>query len=69
MRGDGLSLSYRDTYSIPIWRFRYRFAGTQRIVNIGSYRDASLASTRKKAYEQSVKDVVAFNWPRSSYRS
>lgn len=33
--GDGLSLCYREGYAIPVWRFRYRFAGKQRVMNLG----------------------------------
>lgn len=35
--GDGLYLCYRENYAIPVWKFRYRFAGHQRVMNIGSY--------------------------------
>lgn len=45
--GDGLYLSYREAFAFPIWRFRYRFAGAQRIMNIGSYRDVSLQMLEK----------------------
>lgn len=33
--GDGLYLSFPANYSSPMWRFRYRFAGKQRIMNMG----------------------------------
>ncbi len=49
--GDGLCLSYRETFITPRWNFRYRFAGKQRIMNIGSYGQLSLADARKKAKE------------------
>ncbi|MDP2782976.1 MAG: tyrosine-type recombinase/integrase [Sulfurimicrobium sp.] len=51
MRGDGegLYLRYREIDTIPIWRFRYRFAGKQRIMNLGSYAALSLADARKTA--------------------
>ena len=47
--GDGLYLSYRKDFAIPIWRFRYRFVGKSRIMNIGSYQNLSLADARKMA--------------------
>jgi integrase len=49
--GDGLYLSYRENFAIPVWRLRYRFAGKARIMNMGSYRDLSLADARRKAKE------------------
>lgn len=59
--GDGLYLSYRSTFSSPIWRFRYRFAGTQRIMNIGSYRDVSLADARKIAKEYRARVSLGYD--------
>jgi integrase len=47
--GDGLYLSYRENFAIPIWRLRYHFVGKPRIMNMGSYRDVSLADARKEA--------------------
>ena len=63
MRGDGggLYLSYRQTFSSPIWRFRYRFAGAQRIMNIGSYRDVSLADARKTAKEYRARVSLGYD--------
>lgn len=49
--GDGLALCYRENYAVPIWKFRYRFAGNQRVMNLGSYRNVSLADARKRAKE------------------
>ena len=49
--GDGLVLSYRKDFSVPVWRFRYRFAGKQRVMNIGTYGQLSLADARKLAKE------------------
>ncbi len=34
--GDGLCLSYRESFLTPRWNFRYRFAGKQRIMNINT---------------------------------
>lgn len=52
--GDGLYLSYRDSYAIPVWKFRYRFAGKQRVMNIGSYGNLSLADARRTAKQLSA---------------
>jgi hypothetical protein len=52
--GDGLVLSYRKDFAIPLWRFRYRFASKQRVMNIGTYGQVSLADARKL-----VKDLKA----------
>jgi integrase len=49
--GDGLYLSFRNDLAVPIWRFRYRFAGKQRVMNLGSYAALSLADARKTAKE------------------
>ena len=59
--GDGLYLSYRDTFTVPIWRFRYRFAGSPRIMNIGSYRDVSLADARKLAKEYRARVSLGYD--------
>ncbi len=49
--GEGLYLSYRETFIVPLWLFRYRFAGKQRVMGLGSYRNLSLADARKTAKE------------------
>lgn len=49
--GNGLILTYREEFSVPVWRFRYRFAGKQRIMNLGTYATLSLADARKLAKE------------------
>lgn len=49
--GDGLYLCYRDAYATPVWKFRYRFDGKQRVMNMGSYRNVSLAEARRLAKE------------------
>ena len=49
--GDGLYLCYRENYAIPVWRFRYRFAGKARVMNLGSYSDLSLVDARKTTKE------------------
>lgn len=52
-RGDsnGLFLSYRKDFSVPIWRFRYRIAGQRKVMNLGSYTNVSLAEARKMVKE------------------
>lgn len=47
--GDGLWLSFRQDFRLPVWRFRYRIAGKARIMNLGSYGDLSLADARRTA--------------------
>ncbi len=53
--GDGLYLRFREGDTVPGWRFRYRFAGKQRIMNLGSYATLSLADARKTAKEMGAK--------------
>lgn len=59
--GDGLYLRYRQEDAVPIWRFRYRFAGKQRIMNLGSYRDLSLADARKTAKELRARVAMGYD--------
>lgn len=47
--GDGLYLRFRPSDAAPRWLFRYRFAGEQRIMHVGSFNDVSLADARKTA--------------------
>lgn len=47
--GGGLYLRYRAGDSVPTWRFRYKFAGKPRVMNIGSYGALSLAHAREEA--------------------
>lgn len=53
--GEGLYLSFPKNYTTPMWKFRYRFLGKQRIMNIGSYASLSLAKARETAKELSAK--------------
>ncbi|RKT63071.1 integrase [Azonexus fungiphilus] len=59
--GDGLYLCYRESYAIPVWKFRYRLAGKQRIMNIGSYGQLSLADARKTAKEMSARVALGYD--------
>lgn len=45
--GNGLYLCFPKNYAIPYWRFRYRFAGKQRAMVIGTYSELSLAKARE----------------------
>jgi integrase len=47
--GGGLCLSFRDGFAMPVWRLRYRIAGKQRVIVMGSYKNMSLADARKEA--------------------
>lgn len=47
--GGGLILRYRAADASPTWRFRYRFAGKQRVMNLGTYPRMTLAQARKEA--------------------
>lgn len=61
--GDGLYLSFRIDLAVPIWRFRfrYRFAGKQRVMNIGNYQNLSLADARKIAKEYRARVVLGYD--------
>jgi hypothetical protein len=59
--GDGLYLSFRNDFAIPLWRFRYRFAGKQRVMNLGSYTTLSLADARKTSKELRARVVMGYD--------
>jgi integrase len=59
--GDGLYLCYRSDYTTPVWRFRYRFVGKPRIMNIGSYLNLSLADARKMAKGLRVRVAIGYD--------
>ena len=59
--GDGLYLSFPKNYSSPMWKFRYRFAGKQRIMNMGSYASLSLAKAREAARELSARGALGYD--------
>lgn len=59
--GDGLWLVYRKDYALPMWRFRYRFAGKARVMNLGSYGDLSLADARRTAKELRARVTLGFD--------
>lgn len=69
--GGGLYLCYRKEMASPMWRYRYRLAGKQRQLFIGSYKELSLADARRKAKELSARvalghDVAAEKQTRKS---
>ncbi|MBK4716389.1 MULTISPECIES: tyrosine-type recombinase/integrase [Tenebrionibacter/Tenebrionicola group] len=49
--GGGLYLCFPTRYSAPFWRYRYRIAGKQRTMLIGSYSDLSLSKARATVKE------------------
>lgn len=59
--GDGLSLTFRKNFTTPIWRFRYRFAGLQRTMTLGSYSVLSLADARKTAKDLSARVAMGYD--------
>lgn len=59
--GDGLYLRFREVDAVPIWRFRYRFAGEQRVMNLGSYASLSLADARKTVKELRARVALGFD--------
>jgi Arm DNA-binding domain len=59
--GDGLYLSFRKDFAIPLWRFRYRFTGKQRVMNLGSYTTLSLADARKTAKVLRARVVMGYD--------
>lgn len=59
--GAGLYLSYRKEFAIPRWLFRYRFAGKQRVLGLGTYAVLSLAGARKVAKEMRARVALGFD--------
>lgn len=53
--GDGLYISYRENFTTPIWRVRYRFAGKAKVVTIGNYKSLSLSKAREVARQHLAK--------------
>lgn len=58
---DGLYLRMRGAGAVPVWRFRYRFAGMARVMVIGSYQNLSLADARKMAKELRAKVAIGYD--------
>ena len=49
--GVGLVLTWRKDTASPFWKFRYRFAGKPRVMNLGSYSNLPLSAARQTAKE------------------
>jgi integrase len=59
--GGGLSLRFREGDAGASWRFRYRFDGKQRVINLGSYAVLSLANARKAAKELAARVALGYD--------
>ncbi|MDN0076001.1 tyrosine-type recombinase/integrase [Crenobacter sp. SG2303] len=59
--GDGLWLRFREADTVPVWRFRYRFAGKQRTMQVGSYAELSLAKAREAAKELTARVALGYD--------
>lgn len=59
--GDGLYLSYRESFAVPVWRFRYKLKGATRWVTMGSYTDLSLADARRQAKELRARVALGYD--------
>ena len=59
--GNGLYLCFPKSYAIPFWRFRYRFAGKQRAMVIGTYSELSLAKARETTKELSARVALGYD--------
>ncbi len=59
--GDGLYLSYRENFAIPVWRFRYKIKGVNRWLTMGSYTDLSIADARKLAKELRARVALGYD--------
>lgn len=59
--GGGLYLRFREGDASASWRFRYRFDGKQRVMNLGSYAVLSLANARKTAKELAARVSLGYD--------
>jgi len=59
--GEGLSLRYRERDGAPRWLFRYQIGGKSRVLQLGSYRDLSLADARKTAKEMRARVSLGYD--------
>lgn len=59
--GEGLSLRYRERDGAPRWLFRYQIGGKSRVLQLGSYRDLSLADARKTAKEMRARVALGYD--------
>lgn len=59
--GNGLYICYPKNYTVPFWRFRYKLAGKQRAMVIGSYSELSLSKAREIAKELSARVALGYD--------
>lgn len=59
--GGGLYLQFRAVDRVPNWRFRYSYAGKQRVMLIGSYGEVSLSQARQTARELAARVALGFD--------
>ncbi len=59
--GDGLYLCFPASYAVPVWKLRYRIAGVQRIMNLGSYKVLSIADARRTAKELRARVALGYD--------
>ena len=59
--GDGLWLRFREADKVPVWRYRYRFEGKQRTMQIGTYAELSLAKARETARELAARVALGYD--------
>ncbi|WP_097338901.1 Arm DNA-binding domain-containing protein [Escherichia coli] len=59
--GNGLYICYPKNYTVPFWRFRYKLAGKQRAMVIGSYSELSLSKARETAKELSARVALGYD--------
>jgi integrase len=59
--GGGLYLRFRKNDAVPVWRFRYRFDGKQRVMNLGAYAVLSLAEARRVAKKLAARVSLGYD--------
>ncbi|HNW79054.1 MAG TPA: tyrosine-type recombinase/integrase [Candidatus Competibacteraceae bacterium] len=59
--GGGLYLRFREGDSGPVWRFRYRIAGKQRVMHLGRYASMPLAAARKAVRELAARVALGYD--------
>ncbi|WP_312716041.1 Arm DNA-binding domain-containing protein, partial [Escherichia coli] len=56
-----LYICYPKNYTVPFWRFRYKLAGKQRAMVIGSYSELSLSKARETEKELSARVALGYD--------
>lgn len=59
--GGGLFLCFRENMAVPVWKFRYRLAGTRSVMSLGSYSNLSLSDARKQAKEYRARVALGYD--------